>query len=891
MADRTSSRKTTLGLGHHHNHNSQARHDCRSSSTRKFLPPQSSPSQPYRPPLPPITLLQQPHLPVLDTPSTSYHQFPGVSNFPGPPGPGPGFSSFMALPPPLPIPVSVPAAYQTTTTTTTTTTTEIDVLMQSSSPDYATTNTEGDVSFLMSSHSDIELGFSSSKAFPLSPGSSSTTTGTLSFLTTAGGTPSVVTEDLSVSGTGSGIVTGGYVMVSHRRTYSDQSNRSSGEGGGLYSTPDEEWVEHQGEVWGAVGTGAAGQRQEFAVEVEMEGGDEEARSMPHDPKLVLYSLGTNEPRPVENPYQYQQVQSSGYQDAATYQDQNQYSYQTVNHQVFVQTSGPAKVSSDGPWSPVAPQVPVYDSGYVAFLPSPGPAGEQDSETSQSRASSATHSPQPGDSSVSKRRSKKAGGKGKEKDVSGWEHTVVSKGGLQFVSENVKEEVDVRSGIRKGKLDPETAEKARRIRRMKACWNCWIQKVPCSEEKTCERCTKLFSPVADQLCCRSGFKDYESTFFPDYLHAHFKKKKIEDLISEHTSGFSNTVLVVDVSTGGLFKAMTLTANVFKPKTRELLRHASLVSQPGQDSQLVERYSAPVGILGLSPPEMKKLCTEHIDEMIANPSYAAQATAGDDTKLPCEILEIVRKYCSKKDIPLVQNALKMHAIHYFMSTLITFSEESAEKVSRSIRNYDALLEPYLSSRLLNRQIKYVMHKLHRELTIEVLEGLERSLRARTKDSWGPSFCTILILCLCIEDLQIAADTMVVCDMLKKGNESQYTRDQSYQVCLALDEYPFSQCKRLFHDIYKSHKEANGGAREGGFNPLRSVHEKTSTGLDATTDAMVKSVYGVVEESYDEMVELSKRIATIEFGYTVKPKDIKTNNTGRLASDFLRSFFPDS
>lgn len=70
-------------------------------------------------------------------------------------------------------------------------------------------------------------------------------------------------------------------------------------------------------------------------------------------------------------------------------------------------------------------------------------------------------------------------KEKEKDVNAWEHTVVSKGGLQFVSENVKDEVDVRSGIRKGKLDPETAEKARRIRRMKACWNCWIQKVPVS----------------------------------------------------------------------------------------------------------------------------------------------------------------------------------------------------------------------------------------------------------------------------------------------------------------------------------------------------------------------------------------------------------------------------
>ncbi|CZR58090.1 uncharacterized protein PAC_07980 [Phialocephala subalpina] len=863
MAERTSSRKSH---GHSHSHQVPGQ-----AQRRRKVQPQTS-SQPYRLPVPPVQT--QPRQTAVLNPSNHYQTSFPVS------------TSFMTMPQttlPLPIPVSGPLpAYQTTTAT------EIDVLMQTAG-DYdlsnsMTVNEDVDVSYIMSSHSDL----SSTKIHQhSSPGS--VTTGTLSFVTLGTeGTPSVVTED----GTGSGL--GGYVMVSHRRTYSEKSDRTSDGGEGrLYSPPDEgEWVSGTGgEGWG----GEVTQRQETFV-VEEVGDEDVGSAMPHDPKLVLYSLGTNEPRTVENPYQYQDVQSTGYQNAGQYLDTNQYSYQSVNQIAYVQTTGPAKVSSDGPWSPVAPQVPVYDSGYVAFLPSPGPAGEQDSEASQSqgqsRASSATHSPQPGKSPVAKSsRSKKASGKGKEKDVSGWEHTVVSKGGLQFVSENVKEEVDMRSGIRKGKLDPETAEKARRIRRMKACWNCWIQKVPCSEEKTCERCTKLFSPVADQLCCRTGFKDYETTFFPEYLHLHFKKKKIEDLISEHTSGFSNTVLVVDVSTGGLFKPLTLSVNIFKPKDRELLRHASLVSQPGQDSQLVERYSAPVGILGMSQSEMKKLCTEHIDEMIANPRYAAQATVGDDTQLPCEILEIVRKYCSKKDLPLVQNALRLHTIHYFMSTLITFSEESAEKVSRSIRNYDALLEPYLSSRLLNRQIKYVMHKLHREITIEVLEGLERSLRARTKDSWGPSFCTILILCLCIEDLQIAADTMVVCDMLKKGTESKYTRDQSYQVCLALDEYPFMQCKRLFHDIYKSHKEQNGGAREGGFNPLRSVHEKTPTGLDSTTDAMVRSVYRVMHNSYDEMAELSKRVATIEFGYTVKPKDIKTNNKGRLASDFLRSFFPES
>ena len=85
-----------------------------------------------------------------------------------------------------------------------------------------------------------------------------------------------------------------------------------------------------------------------------------------------------------------------------------------------------------------------------------------------------------------------------------------------------------------------------------------------------------------------------------------------------------------------------------------------------------------------------------------------------------------------------------------------------------------------------------------------------------------------------------------MLKKGTDSTFTRDQSYRVCVALDEFPFLQCKRLFHDIYKSHKEVTNGAREGGFNPFRSVHDKVATGLDVATDAMVRAVYGVMDSS---------------------------------------------
>jgi hypothetical protein len=191
-----------------------------------------------------------------------------------------------------------------------------------------------------------------------------------------------------------------------------------------------------------------------------------------------------------------------------------------------------------------------------------------------------------------------------------------------------------------------------------------------------------------------------------------------------------------------------------------------------------------------------------------------------------------------------------MQYFMRSLMTFSDDSAAEVLQNVEHFEDLEAPmptaFLSSRLLNRQVKYVMNKLHRDLTANVLEGLERSMRSRTKDSWGTSFCTILILCLCMEGLQVAADSFVVCDMKALGGASEYVRDQSYEACQYLEEYPFYQCKRLFHEIYKSHREGNGAGRDPGFNPLKAIGNGNKTGLDAATDAMLRRMYSMVGES---------------------------------------------
>jgi hypothetical protein len=60
---------------------------------------------------------------------------------------------------------------------------------------------------------------------------------------------------------------------------------------------------------------------------------------------------------------------------------------------------------------------------------------------------------------------------------GWEHISVGQNGVSVASS--EQSAQRRLGMRTAKLDPETKEKALRIRKIRACWNCWVQKVPVS----------------------------------------------------------------------------------------------------------------------------------------------------------------------------------------------------------------------------------------------------------------------------------------------------------------------------------------------------------------------------------------------------------------------------
>lgn len=133
-----------------------------------------------------------------------------------------------------------------------------------------------------------------------------------------------------------------------------------------------------------------------------------------------------------------------------------------------------------------------------------------------------------------------------------------------------------------------------------------------------------------------------------MHGHLTKRAVENLVSENTRGYTNIALDVEVSTGSVFKTMKLNAHVFRPQNWLLLRQSRFTSGEVEEHKLVRRYSPPIGLMALDVTHVKKKCERHVEEMVQNQAYANQTTAGDITQLPHEILEIVQRYCSMKEV---------------------------------------------------------------------------------------------------------------------------------------------------------------------------------------------------------------------------------------------------
>jgi hypothetical protein len=149
-----------------------------------------------------------------------------------------------------------------------------------------------------------------------------------------------------------------------------------------------------------------------------------------------------------------------------------------------------------------------------------------------------------------------------------------------------------------------------------------------------------------------------------------------------------------------------------------------------------------------------------------------------------------------------------MYYVMGRTLALSQDSALKAIESLQNSSAVLPPhaFVSASLASRQIKAIMKLLLEQSIQDLLRVMEKELRKDWR-SWATCFCTILILCILIEQVQAAIDGLVVDKLSREGQDAADIRKRGIKACQALEE-PINYAWDLFRGIQGKYEPVKNG-----------------------------------------------------------------------------------
>jgi hypothetical protein len=115
------------------------------------------------------------------------------------------------------------------------------------------------------------------------------------------------------------------------------------------------------------------------------------------------------------------------------------------------------------------------------------------------------------------------------------------------------------------------------------------------------------------------------------------------------------------------------------------------------------------------------------------------------------------------------IKITTIYHLLACRFLFTKESSLETV-GIPQYQSPILPSQrsnSSRVLNRQIKAALHLLLKEWIPEALLELDGRLRHQEKEMWTSCLCAHLLLCTCVEQIQVAVDAFILSNLSSEGD----------------------------------------------------------------------------------------------------------------------------
>lgn len=444
--------------------------------------------------------------------------------------------------------------------------------------------------------------------------------------------------------------------------------------------------------------------------------------------------------------------------------------------------------------------------------------------------------------------------------------------------------------RKGPLANETKQSALKVRRLGACFHCHARKVKCGEERPCRNCTKLKLSVPAAMCWQ--FDDFDVVLFPEFIRGHFAKDEMARFIGENIESFTvdgvEKGCVVALSSGMGFQAtMEIKAKFFTARTKEVLRQWHLNHVRGV-ADLQAKGAAPIGLdpeVGGQRDELRKKTENYVQAIVGEPAFAELASNMRHTKLPRTILRIVQDYAQRTDNGMVKRALAIYAMHYVMTTQLSLTQETVASLAGS--NMVPQGVPFLTPRVLNRQVKAVIDDMMRQEMTKLFKAFGSALKPKERRGWAPCLAAFLVLCLFMESVETAADTFVISEnkiCVSEQKPPKWKRAFALGKNAEIENMPFKQVAFQFHQLYQTHSR-DAGARS--FNPLIDDACLELGELDRDAAAMVMQLRRLLQDpNWGELDYLcADPILPKEEKYLIH--DEALNYTGRLVAKFLLSF----
>lgn len=195
-------------------------------------------------------------------------------------------------------------------------------------------------------------------------------------------------------------------------------------------------------------------------------------------------------------------------------------------------------------------------------------------------------------------------------------------------------------------------------------------------------------------------------------------------------------------------------------------------------------------------------------------------------------------------MVRRALSVYTLHYILTRHLCMTRPNI--ISLASTGLVPQNIPWVTPRVLNRQIKAVMDELMQRETQVIFELFSKSLKPKSRREWAPCLAAFLVLCLFMESVETAADNFVVAQNeinLRTGGEreAEYGRKFALGVNEEIEKMPFRQFGFQFHQVYQTHsKESSARA----FNPLVDDDFVEKGELDAAGAELVEGLRGLLE-----------------------------------------------